>query len=116
MFFPFPSETKTPRRIESNDDFSPRRTFAVWQVRRDEEFSPLKNAAGAKDTAATCRRDLMLLHLRWLEKAGAELPVDSLKHLENNTKLCEISPLVSYAGEVNESRGTLPPHRHRSIF
>lgn len=76
------------------------RNFAVWEVRRDEEFSPLKNGSGLKDTAATCRRDLMNLHLRWLETAGAQLPTEISKNVENSTKICEISPLVSYSGEV----------------
>ncbi len=92
------------------------RTFAVWEVRREDEFSPLKNGSGSKDTAATARRDLMLQHIRWLQQAGAYLPSDINKHMyvissiissdrklsfrETNGKTCEISPLVSYAGEV----------------
>ena len=58
-----------------------RRTFAVWEVRREDEFSALKNGSGPKDTAATCRRDLMLQHVRWLQKAGAQLPSDINKHM-----------------------------------
>ena len=57
------------------------RTFAVWEVRREDEFSPLKNESGAKDTAATCRRDLMLQHVRWLQQAGADLPKDIEKNM-----------------------------------
>lgn len=45
-------------------------------MRRQDEFSPLKNGSGSKDTAATCRRDLMLQHARWLQQAGAYLPSD----------------------------------------
>jgi len=81
------------------DVFPFSKTFAVWEVRREDEFSPLKNGSGSKDTAATCRRDLMLQHVRWLQEAGAYLPSDITKHIETNGKTCEISPLVSYAGE-----------------
>jgi len=41
----------------------------------------------------------MLQHVRWLEEAGAYLPLDVNKYIETNGKICEISPLVSYAGE-----------------
>jgi len=84
------------------DVFPFSKTFAVWEVSRDDEFSPLKNGSGSKDTAATCRRDLMLQHVRWLQEAGAYLPSDITKHIETNGKTCEISPLVSYAGEKLE--------------
>lgn len=57
------------------------RNFYLWEVRRDEEFSPLKNASGTKDTPATCRRDLMLQHLRWLQAAGALLPANTAKQI-----------------------------------
>ncbi len=49
------------------------RTFAVWDVVREDEFSPLKNGTGNKDTPETCRRDLILQHIRYLEQAGAVL-------------------------------------------
>ena len=49
------------------------RTFAVWEVRRDDEFSPLKNGTGNKDTPETCRRDLLLQHSRFIQKAGGVL-------------------------------------------
>ncbi|CAF1091958.1 unnamed protein product [Adineta steineri] len=81
------------------DVFPFSKTFAVWEVCREDEFSPLKNSSGAKDTAITCRRDLMLQHVRWLQQSGAHLPSDIGKHIETVGKTCEISPLVSYAGE-----------------
>jgi len=41
----------------------------------------------------------MLQHVRWLQEAGAYLPSDITKYIEITGKTCEISPLVSYAGE-----------------
>jgi UDP-N-acetylglucosamine/UDP-N-acetylgalactosamine diphosphorylase len=41
----------------------------VFQTKREEEFSPVKNAEGV-DSAQTCRRDLVARAARWLEKAN----------------------------------------------
>jgi len=92
------------------DVFACAKNFFVWEVRRDEEFSPLKNGSGTKDTPATCRRDLMLQHVRWLQTAGAFLPANAAKQIiladklheqdpNSVTATVEISPLISYAGE-----------------
>ncbi|CAK9188705.1 unnamed protein product, partial [Sphagnum troendelagicum] len=83
------------------DVFPFSKAFAVWEVRREDEFSPLKNGTGTKDTAATCRRDLMLQHFRWLRAAGAEST--TLHEDSTNPAVCEISPLISYDGENLES-------------
>jgi UDP-N-acetylglucosamine/UDP-N-acetylgalactosamine diphosphorylase len=65
--------------------------FAVLEVARNEEFSPLKNAPGTgSDDPQTSRRDLIAQHRLFLEKAGATV---------NEGVEIEISPLVSYAGE-----------------
>lgn len=69
--------------------------FAVLEVARNEEFSPLKNAPGTgSDDPETSRHDLLAQHRRFLERAGATVK-DGVE--------IEISPLVSYAGEGLES-------------
>ena len=77
------------------DVFPFAKRFAVLEVARKEEFSPLKNAPGTgSDDPETSRRDLLAQHRRFLEAAGAKL-ADSVQ--------IEISPLVSFAGEGLES-------------
>lgn len=67
--------------------------LAVWEVERDEEFSALKNAEvpGGKDNPKTARLDLFSLHRKFVENAGGKFVRDNIE--------CEISPLLSYAGE-----------------
>jgi len=45
----------------------------VMETRRDEEFSPVKNAEGV-DSPATCRADQVRQWARWLEAAGVAVP------------------------------------------
>nr|UEK51434.1 MMY-like protein 1 [Parasacculina yatsui] len=94
------------------DVFQFSQNFAVWEVERDVEFSPLKNADGAdKDTPNTCRWALCALHQRQVIRAGGALvdqqgqplPLvpsnhETLKRWQGDM-ICEISPLVSYGGE-----------------
>lgn len=97
-----PNGTKLEKFVFDVFQFS--QEFVVWECHREEEFSPLKNGAGAaKDTAETSRRALYAQHRRFLTAAGATIAEDSEEPVE-------ISPLVSYAGEGLELyRGrTLP--------
>ncbi|KAF0021920.1 hypothetical protein F2P81_025827 [Scophthalmus maximus] len=56
------------------DVFPFSRNFVAFEVAREEEFSPLKNADGAAtDNPTTARNSLLTQHRRWAEAAGAEL-------------------------------------------
>ncbi|XP_062411175.1 UDP-N-acetylhexosamine pyrophosphorylase-like protein 1 isoform X1 [Sardina pilchardus] len=95
------------------DVFQFSRKFVAFEVLREEEFSPLKNADGAPlDTPTTARRSLLAQHYRWALAAGASFenssgepipPKHSLARDEDPPAVCEISPLVSYFGEGLES-------------
>ncbi|EOO03221.1 putative udp-n-acetylglucosamine pyrophosphorylase protein [Phaeoacremonium minimum UCRPA7] len=68
--------------------------FACMEVRREDEFSPLKNAPGTgEDDPDTSKSDIMTQGKRWLQAAGAVVTS------ENPKSGVEISPLVSYGGE-----------------
>eukprot|EP00038_Savillea_parva_P006544 m.164406 g.164406 ORF g.164406 m.164406 type:complete len:527 (+) comp12421_c0_seq1:96-1676(+) len=78
--------------------------LTVLEINRDEEFSPLKNASSAgKDCVDTVRKMVYARNRRYLLAAGATFvdadgaPLDPATLTEEH--VCEISPLVSYAGE-----------------
>ncbi|KAJ7308108.1 hypothetical protein JRQ81_008616 [Phrynocephalus forsythii] len=91
------------------DVFQFSKNFVAFEVLREEEFSPLKNADPAsKDTPTTARRSLLSQHYRWALQAGVRFTdskghripeVQSLSGDEEPPAVCEISPLVSYFGE-----------------
>lgn len=62
--------------------------FACMEVKREDEFSPLKNARGTgEDDPDTSKRDIMNQGQRWCEAAGATVTsIDGV----------EVSPLHSY--------------------
>ncbi|KAK7799731.1 hypothetical protein U0070_010738 [Myodes glareolus] len=91
------------------DVFQFAKNFVAFEVSREEEFSPLKNADTAStDNPSTSRRALLTQHYRWALQAGArfldghgvQLPEQSgLLPNGDPPAICEISPLVSYSGE-----------------
>lgn len=65
--------------------------FACMEVKREDEFSPLKNATGTgEDDADTSKRDIFRQGTRWIQEAGAV--VES----EDNDAGVEVSPKISY--------------------
>lgn len=90
------------------DVFPFSRSFVVFEVVREDEFSPLKNADGAtKDSPTTARHSLLRLHCQWATAAGATLldeqgnavTLTDRESSVNPPAKCEISPRVSYFGE-----------------
>ncbi|KAH6634215.1 nucleotide-diphospho-sugar transferase [Chaetomium sp. MPI-SDFR-AT-0129] len=68
--------------------------FACMEVRREDEFSPLKNARGTgEDDPDTSKYDIMAQGKRWVEAAGGKVASDDAK------SGVEVSPLTSYGGE-----------------
>ncbi|KAI1844581.1 hypothetical protein JX265_001566 [Neoarthrinium moseri] len=71
--------------------------FACLEVRREDEFSPLKNGTDAKDdNMITSKQDIMAQGKKWAEAAGATVSNGTSEGLE-------VSPLTSYGGEGLES-------------
>lgn len=69
----------------------PLERFACLEVKREDEFSPLKNARGTgEDDPDTSRRDVLLQGKKWLEAAGVTVTS------EGADSGVEVSPLVSY--------------------
>ncbi|RFU23696.1 hypothetical protein B7463_g12643, partial [Scytalidium lignicola] len=68
--------------------------FACMEVKREDEFSPLKNARGTgEDDPDTSRRDIMQQGKKWLAAAGAVVVS------KGDDDGVEVSPLISYGGE-----------------
>ncbi|MCZ2342090.1 MAG: UDPGP type 1 family protein [Bacteroidales bacterium] len=78
------------------------RTLAI-SVDREEEFAPVKNAVGV-DSPETCRQLQINRAARWLQAAGADVPMTTEGH---SVYPLEISPLFAY--DVAELRAKLPP-------
>jgi phosphoacetylglucosamine mutase len=68
--------------------------WKIMEVVREDEFAPVKNAPGSDTDSPDTARALMYSQgIRWLTAAGAQI-----SNAEAAVE-CEISPLVSYAGE-----------------
>ena len=69
--------------------------FACLEVRREDEFSPLKNASGTgEDDPETSRYDIMAQGRRWLEAQGLAIVSEDPK------AGVEVSPLRSYVSRL----------------
>ena len=69
----------------------------LLETLRGEEFSPIKNAAGA-DSVETCLHDQVRRSAEWLESAGVAVPRDARGEV---AAAIEISPLLALdAGEL----------------
>ena len=79
------------------------RAVVAMEVRREDEFGPIKNAEEI-DSAVTCRRLLSNRVARWLEAAGVNVPRDAEG---NAVPAIEIAP--GYALDADELRGRIPP-------
>ena len=80
------------------------REIVTMEVRREEEFSPVKNSDDAGvDCPATTRRDLQRLWAGWLARCGVCVPVDADGV---PTVRAEISPLTAL--DAAELRDGLP--------
>ena len=65
--------------------------FASMEARREDEFSPLKNAKGTgEDDPDTSKKDIMVQGAKWVQAAGATVESEG-PDLE-----VEVSPLISY--------------------
>lgn len=72
--------------------------FACLEVRREDEFSPLKNARGTgQDDPDTSKQDIMGQGQRWVQAAGATVVAEGG---------IEVSPMISYVSSIL----TLCPH------
>ncbi|KAF2868704.1 nucleotide-diphospho-sugar transferase [Massariosphaeria phaeospora] len=68
--------------------------FACMEVKREDEFSPLKNARGTgEDDPDTSKKDIMTQGKQWLQAAGVTVVS------EKQDDGIEVSPLISYGGE-----------------
>ena len=66
----------------------------IFEVEREQEFAPVKNAPGELiDSPDTARVYISNMSKNWLRRVGAKL-ID-----EGDNAICEILPLTSYAGE-----------------
>ena len=67
--------------------------FASMEVKREDEFSPLKNGKGTgEDDPDTSRMDILSQGARWVRTAGGTVISESA----DDSSGVEVSPLISY--------------------
>ncbi|MQL84677.1 hypothetical protein Taro_017189, partial [Colocasia esculenta] len=82
------------------DAFAYTPSTVLFEILREEEFAPVKNANGASyDTPDSAKLLILRLHTRWVVAAGGFLTHSVPLYATG----VEISPLCSYAGENLES-------------
>ncbi|KAG8046778.1 hypothetical protein GUJ93_ZPchr0008g12126 [Zizania palustris] len=82
------------------DVFTYSPSTALFEILREEEFAPVKNANGATyDTPDSARLMLLRLHSRWVVAAGGFLTHSVPLYMTG----VEVSPLCSYMGENLET-------------
>ncbi|KAK4691064.1 UDP-N-acetylglucosamine/UDP-N-acetylgalactosamine diphosphorylase, partial [Lecanoromycetidae sp. Uapishka_2] len=70
--------------------------FACMEVKREDEFSPLKNSKGTgEDDPDTSKKDILDQGRRWIENVGGAVTSENTEDKAG----VEISPLISYGGE-----------------
>jgi len=86
--------SRPPREGEGFLGFGPLRAASGMEVRREDEFSPLKNARGTgEDDPDTSKADIMKQGKKWLQAVGVVVTD------EGDNAGVEVSPLISYGGE-----------------
>jgi len=90
---PIPADAKNGVKFETFvfDALGEAKNSVTMEVRRGDEFSPVKNAEG-EDSPATARRHLIEMWSRWMRAAGLELP--QAKEGASSWAI-EISPLTA---------------------
>jgi len=88
--------------------------MSAFEVRREDEFSPLKNGPESPtDSPVTCRNHISRLHQKLIRKAGGIIEPNV-----DNVAICEVSPLLCLSSEdiedlrskVNGTKIELPSH------
>lgn len=73
--------------------------FACMEVKREDEFSPLKNGPGTgEDDPETSKKDILQQGRRWVEAAGAVVTSESA------ASGVEVSPKISYVRSTSPTR------------